>query len=129
MIQTSIKDKSDYLKGLLVLSKKDRSLSSEERTIVKEAGNRLGFASDFINESLFNLLQNKNIAEEPIQFSNKEMAETFISDGLAICFCDTENPAEELNWLKKVAEINQIDLRWLENEITKKRKLKIRNLK
>jgi hypothetical protein len=122
-MQPNIKDKSDFLKGLLVLAKKDRNLSLEERSILKNAGNKYGFASEFIEESLFHLLQNRHLSEEPIKFSDNEMARDFISEGLKLAFCDNENPSSELSWLKQVAEINQVELTWLENEINRIRKI------
>jgi hypothetical protein len=124
-MQPNIKDKSDFLKGLLVLAKKDRSLSDEEKIILKSAGNKYGFASEFIEESLFHLLQNRHISEEPIKFSDNEIAKNFLSEGLKLAFCDNENPISELSWLKQVAEINHIELKWLEKEISQFKKIKL----
>lgn len=119
------KDKSDYIKGLLVLAKKDRSLTNEEKSILKDIGNKLGFASEFIDESLFHLLQNPNISEEPVKFSSMDIARTFIQEGLRLAYCDTENPIDELNWLKQVAEINNIDINWFEKEISRNKNLNV----
>ena len=121
-MQINVKDKSDFIKGLLVLAKKDRSLTTEEKSILKNAGSKYGFASEFIDESLFHLLQNPHITEEPIKFSNNEVAKNFLLEGLKLAFCDTENPTSELKWLKEVAEINHIDFNWLEKEINQNKK-------
>jgi hypothetical protein len=119
------KDKSDYIKGMLVLAKKDRSLTNEEKSILKDIGNKLGFASEFIDESLFHLLQNPNISEEPVKFSDKEIAKTFIQEGLKLAYCDTEDPFAEIKWLKEVAEINKVDIKWFEKEISRNKNQKV----
>jgi hypothetical protein len=119
------KDKSDYIKGLLVLAKKDRSLTNEEKSILKEIGNKLGFASEFIDESLFHLLQNPNISEEPVKFSDVDLAKTFIQEGIKLAYCDTKNPLDELKWLKEVAEINMVDIKWFEKEIIRNKNQKV----
>jgi hypothetical protein len=124
-MQTNVKDKSDYIKGLLVLAKKDRNLTSEERLILKDAGAKLGFASEFIDESIFNLLKNPNISEEPIKFSDINIAKTFISEGLKLAYCDTEDPTHELRWLKEVVEVNKIESKWFEREIAKNKKYQL----
>jgi hypothetical protein len=115
----NIKDKSDFIKGLLVLAKKDRNLTNEEKSILKDVGNKLGFASEFIDESLFHLLQNPNISEEPVKFSDVDIARTFLQEGLKLAYCDTEDPSVELKWLNEVAKVNNIDIKWFEKEIDK----------
>jgi hypothetical protein len=115
----NIKDKSDFIKGLLVLAKKDRNLTNEEKSILKDVGNKLGFASEFIDESLFHLLQNPNISEEPVKFSDVDIARTFLQEGLKLAYCDTEDPYVELKWLNEVAKVNNIDIKWFEKEIDK----------
>jgi hypothetical protein len=115
----NIKDKSDFIKGLLVLAKKDRNLTNEEKSILKDVGNKLGFASEFIDESLFHLLQNPNISEEPVKFSDVDIARTFLQEGLKLAYCDTEDPSVELKWLNEVAKVNNIDIKWFEEEIDK----------
>ena len=58
-----IKDRSNYLKGLLIVAKKDNKLAETEKTILKDFALKLGFASDFYNETIMNLLSNKYIDE------------------------------------------------------------------
>ncbi len=53
-MQISEIDKGKYLRGLLVLSKKDRQLTNEEKNIVKEVGANLGYDSEFIQEIIRN---------------------------------------------------------------------------
>jgi hypothetical protein len=112
-------DKGQYLRGLLVLSKKDRQLTLEEKNIVKEVGSYLGYDSEFIQESVQNILRNKYVKEEPVVFSSQEAAKHFIRDGLKLSFCDSENPVEELKYITKVAELNKIDSKWINSEISR----------
>ncbi|RJP74256.1 MAG: hypothetical protein C4539_00430 [Ignavibacteriales bacterium] len=112
-------DKGKYLRGLLVLSKKDRQLTMEEKNIVKEVGSYLGYDAEFIQESIQNILSNKYVKDEPVVFSSEEAAKHFINDGLKLSFCDTENPVEELKYITKVAELNKIDSKWFSSEISR----------
>ncbi len=112
-------DKGKYLRGLLVLSKKDRQLTQEEKNIVKEVGSYLGYDSEFIQESIQNILNNKYVKDEPVVFSTEEIARHFINDGLKLSFCDTETPVEELKYITKVAELNKIDSAWFDSEISR----------
>lgn len=116
-------DKGRYLRGLLILSKKDRQLSQEEKDIVKEVGSYLGYDSEFIQESIQNILRNKYVKDEPVIFSSKEVAEHFINDGLKLSFCDSESPVEELEYMTKVAELNKIDTEWFNSKISKYSKI------
>ena len=72
-------DKSSYLRGLLVLAKKDNLVSESEKRIILDAGKRLGFSTDFCEEILFTILDNECICDEPIQFKNKTVAKSFIA--------------------------------------------------
>ena len=48
-------DKSNYLKGLLILAKKDNQLRDSEKNIIRSVAQRLGFSKDFYEETLQNL--------------------------------------------------------------------------
>ena len=56
-------DKSNYLKGLLITARKDKILAESEKKIIRKIGERLGFSSDFYEETLNNLLRNKYLVE------------------------------------------------------------------
>jgi hypothetical protein len=70
-------DRSNYLKGLLITARRDNQLAESEITIIKKLAARLGFSSDFFEETISHLLENKYITEEPIKFSNQEIAKSF----------------------------------------------------
>ncbi|HRI46122.1 MAG TPA: hypothetical protein PK559_03365 [Ignavibacteriaceae bacterium] len=111
-------DKSEYLKGLLILARKNNSLDEKEKTVIRNVANRLGFSKDFYEDTLKYLMSNKYITEEPIKFSNPSIAKLFIKDGLELAYSDNELCEKELNWLKSIAKENQLAVDWLMESIT-----------
>ena len=110
-------DRSNYLKGLFITAKLDKELSSKEKDILKNISDKLGFASDFYQESIRSLLTNKYIKEEPIIFSDEEIARSFLSDAIKLVCCNDKITKEEVDWLKKTALTNNIETNLVENEI------------
>ena len=92
-------DRSSYLKGLLITARKDNQLTESEISMIKKFATRLGFSSDFFNETISNLLENKFITEEPIKFSRQDIAKSFIEDGLKLALSDNVIGKDELSWL------------------------------
>jgi hypothetical protein len=109
-------DRSNYLKGLLIVAKKDNKLADIEKSIIKTFSEKLGFASDFCDEVIRNLLANKYIDESPLKFSEKKIAQSFVTDGLRLAYVNNKIPDQELNWLKTTALINGIDEKWFEEK-------------
>ena len=89
-MEIPIKDKSNYLKGLLIVAKKDKQLADSEKRIIRGIGEKLGFASDFYEDVLKDLLSNEYILEDPIKFSNIKIAKSFIDDGLKLAYSDNK---------------------------------------
>lgn len=110
-------DRSNYLKGLLITARKDKQLSETEISIIKKIANRLGFSSDFFEETISNLLHNKYITEEPIKFSRQDIAESFLEDGLKLALSDETITEDETNWLKNTAKENGIDEDWVNKKM------------
>lgn len=110
-------DRSSYLKGLLITARKDNQLSETEISIIKKIATRLGFSSDFFEETISNLLHNKYITEEPIKFSRQDIAKSFIEDGLKLALSDDNITEDESNWLKATAKENGIDEVWVDKKI------------
>jgi hypothetical protein len=108
-------DKSNYLKGLLIVAKKDRQLADSERKIIRKIAERLGFAPDFYEETLRNLLLNEYILENPIKFAHKKIAESFIEDGLRLAFSDENATDSEIDYLRATALANDLDDTWFSN--------------
>lgn len=110
-------DKSNYLKGLLIIARKDNQLAESEKNILKSKAKKLGFASDFYEETIKNLLVNTHINDEPIKFSNEKIASSFILDGLRLAFSDKKINEAEMEWLKATTLKNSIDQNWFEKEL------------
>jgi tellurite resistance protein len=111
-------DRSNYLKGLLITARKDNQLAESEIIIIKKLATRLGFSSDFFEETISHLLENKYITEEPIKFSNQDIAQSFIEDGLKLALSDGAINDDEINWLKETAKENSISQGWLNKKLT-----------
>jgi hypothetical protein len=111
-------DKSEYLKGLLILARRNNSLDEKEKLVIRNVANRLGFSKDFYEDTLKYLLSNKYITEEPIKFSNPNIARLFVKDGLELAYSDNELCERELNWLKSIVIENKLEVDWLMENIS-----------
>jgi hypothetical protein len=110
-------DRSNYLKGLFITAKLDKELSQKEKDILKKISDKLGFASDFYNETVKSLLTNKYIKEEPITFSDKEIAKSFLQDAIQLACANNFVTEAEIKWLKNTAEVNQINNELIDKEL------------
>lgn len=117
IMQLTQLDKSSYLKGLLIVAKKDERLTDFEKKFLKSIASKLGFASDFYESTIRSLLSNKYIPENPIKFSEKMIAESFITDGIKLALKDNKLSDKELEWLKLTASENQLDDDWFANHV------------
>jgi uncharacterized tellurite resistance protein B-like protein len=116
-MEIPIKDKSNYLKGLLIVAKKDKQLADSEKKIIRGIGEKLGFAPDFYEDVLKDLLSNEYILEDPIKFSNLKIAKSFIDDGLKLAYSDHKISEVEINWLRETAKHNDIDGKWFNDKL------------
>lgn len=110
-------DRSNYLKGLLITARKDNQLSETEIAIIKKIATRLGFSLDFFNETISNLLENKYITEEPIKFSEQNIAQSFIEDALKLALSDDSISENETVWLRETARENGLDKEWFNKKM------------
>lgn len=101
-------DKSNYLKGLLIVARLDERLIDRERDQIRNVATRLGFSKDFYEETLKNLMINENISDNPLMFSSSAIAEIFLNEALNLAYADNELSKVELDWLRRTAEINGI---------------------
>lgn len=103
-------DAGNYLKGLMLLIRKDHEVTEAEKSLLKRIGKSLGFEQEFCENTIDQILNNKFVEDTPPVFKEKELAVKFIKDGLAVIFSDDKiHPAEE-NWLIAAAEKNDIDI-------------------
>jgi hypothetical protein len=104
-----ILDKSNYLKGLLLLCRKDNLVAKEEKDILISIGKELGFEKRFCENAVKEIMENEYIIDLPPKFSNKELAEKFLEDGVRLAMADKCLHLFELQWLAQTAEINEIE--------------------
>ena len=116
-MEITVIDRSNYLKGLLITARKDNQLSESEKKIIRSIAERLGFASDFYEDTLKTLLANKYIQEDPIKFSHKKIAESFVTDGLKLAFSDNSDTNFEIDWLKRTAGTNDLNDEWFNKKL------------
>lgn len=103
------KDRSEFLRGFLILIRKDKIISEHERNMTIVIGKHFGFAEDFCIESLDTLLENEFISEEPPVFSNSIIADYFVTESYRIISQIHPLGENEIRWLIKVAEVNKIN--------------------
>ncbi len=111
-------DKSNYLRGLLILIGKDNKLSEDEREMFMKLSTALGFSSDFCEKAMNEILENEYIKVDPPKFSNIEIAKIFLIDGIKLANADNELHSKELSWLNSVAMVNEIESPKISTNIT-----------
>ncbi len=109
-------DRSSYLKGLLIIAKKDNVLAEAEESIIRQLAKRLGFSESFYEETLQSLLSNDYLSEDPLKFSDEKLSHSFIIDGLMLAYSDNVLDEREIDWLRQTAELNNINIQWFEDK-------------
>ena len=110
-------DKSSYLKGLLIIAKKDNVLAEAEESIIRQLAKRLGFSSSFYEGILQSLLSNDYLSEDPLKFSEVKLSHSFIIDGLMLAYSDSVLDEREIDWLRQTADLNNINISWFEDKV------------
>lgn len=121
-MKLSTLDKSNYFKGLLLLIKKDKRVSDNEREIMIKFGKTLGFDKDFYESAIESILFNEYVLDNPPVFSQPQIAESFIIDGLKVAYSDREAADSEINWLKTISDKNSLSSDWFNQQISKLQK-------
>lgn len=120
-------DKSNYLRGLLVISRMDYNVSNTEKLAMIRISKILGFDPHFCSEAVEELTTNLYISETPPIFSDKELAKSFLSDSLLLIFTDGDLHFNELRWLVNTAKVNNIEKRFLLTLVENMKKAKKSN--
>ena len=113
----SLLDRSNYYKGLLILTGKDRIIDPRERALMLQIGMILDFEKRFCEAAIDSLLDNEYITDEPVIFSSRGIAESFLRDGIRMALVDNEIHPQERAWLESMAQANGIVGGWLNAEI------------
>lgn len=122
-MKLDIKDKSNYLKGLLVLIGKDKKISTDEGDFIMNVGKTLGFDQKFCEEAISTLLENEYISDDPPKFSDENFARSFIEDGISVSITDDELTNMEVDYLKSIAAKNSVDESWFDEKLLKAKKI------
>jgi hypothetical protein len=110
-------DRSNYVKGLLLLIGKDNRITDSERDFLHKIGSALSFDKKFIESAINELFDNEYLGNEPPVFSRKQYAEAFLRDAIQLTLVDNDLSDEEFDWLKSIAVANNISHGWLINEL------------
>jgi hypothetical protein len=116
-MKISLLDRSLYLKGMMLLIRKDREISPEEKNMALQIGKILGFEEKFCENVIKELMDNKYIIDVPPHFSTPDIAGCFIRDGLKLSFVDGQIHQKEFLWLKAVAHTNALEDAWFDDAV------------
>jgi hypothetical protein len=109
---SSIVDRSNYLRALIILIKQDKNVWDHEMKLFFEEGSSLGFEKNFCENSLNNLLLNINIDPKPPMFFDKKIAEKLLIKGIQVINDDIKIHPEKLAFLEVIASINGLLQVW-----------------
>jgi hypothetical protein len=101
-------DKSNYLRGLIILVGIDKQNNENKRKIIKEVAKILGFNQDFVENSLNEIYENKYINKDPPKFSNQVITEIFIRDGIGLASVNKVLHLHDIKWLLNTAVKNNL---------------------
>ena len=101
-------DTSNYLRGLLVLIRKDKIVHKNEKQLMLEIGEKLGFKSEIYIKTVDEFLAKKNIDDTPPKFSSMKVSLRFIEEAISMAFIDNYFHLQEFSWLNEVAKVNKI---------------------
>ncbi|MBL7994619.1 hypothetical protein JNM05_04535 [bacterium] len=115
----SLIDRSNYLRGLLILIRKDRKISGPEKDMMMRIGKALDFNEEFCEKAIHEILDNEYITDEPPVFESHSLSMMFIRDGLRLGLCDHDAlHAKEEEWLKRTAKMNGLDSAWFDEQVS-----------
>lgn len=107
-----ILDKSNYLRGLLVLIGKSRNICEQDIKIFLEEGSSLGYEKEFCQTALKESIGNRYLEKEPPRFFNVKFAYNFILKGIDILGAKKIIHPEAVRFLESVAIENDFVDEW-----------------
>jgi len=118
-MQLSYKDTSNFLLGLLILIRKDNFIHQNERDLMVEFGEYLGFEKDIYKPVVDGFLSKKKINGTPPKFSSEQITFHFLEEAIKMAFVDDYFHVAELKWLNEVAKSNNISKAEVKTRIDK----------
>jgi hypothetical protein len=116
-MRIALVDRSNYYRGLLVLTGRDRIIDPRERELMLRIGKMLDFEKRLCEATIDDLLVNPHLMKEPVVFSSPLVAECFFRDAVRLAMVDGEINPQELRWLRRVAQDNGRTDKWLHSMI------------
>lgn len=111
------KDKSNYLMGFLILIRNEGSLATSNKNLVENLANILGYNHYFVEYSMTEIYENKNLIQNPPEFSNHIFAEIFIRDSMRLIFKNNILNLNAIRWLLEVTQRNNLSKQWFYLEL------------
>ncbi len=105
-------DTSNYFRGLLMLAGSEKQITQNEKSLLKKIGDLLGFNHTFTDAAINNFVNNKYANAEIPQFSNTDIAELFIKDGIRLAFTNDILKIQQIDWLMAFAIENKLSKQW-----------------
>lgn len=121
-------DKSNYLRGQIILIRLDRVISEYEKVAIVRMAKILDLSSEFCSDVIEELIYNPYLSQGPPVFSRKEIGESFLDDAIKLAYSDGNLHLDEKKWIKSIATCNRIESGyWLQKlkifkELSKKNK-------
>ena len=110
-------DTSNFLRGLLILIKKDNIIHEKEIELLNKFGEVLGFEEEFYKTAVKEFLTKRNIDSSIPKFSSNKVTIQFINDSIKMGFVDNYFHIKEIEWLYDVANKNKIPSTFLDKKI------------
>ncbi len=112
-------DTGNFLRGLLILIKKDNIIHQKEVELLNKMGKQLGFDREIYESAVNEFLLKKNIDSTVPRFSSLKVSIEFINDSIKMGFVDNYFHVKELEWLYEVAKKNKIPSSFVNKKLAK----------
>ena len=110
-------DKNNYLMGFLILIKFERNFSESNKILIKNVANILEYNHYYVEHSVNEIPENKNLILDPPKFSNRALAEIFIRDSMRLTIKNDILNLHVIKWLLKFSEKNDLSKEWFYLEL------------
>lgn len=116
-MRLDLKDRSNYLKGMLILAKKKKNVGTTSEISIRHIIKILDFNKEVINGSIKAIMINKYLTEDPLEFSNYNIAKSFLKNCIHIAFSDGSLNFNQVEWMVSAAKKNNLSKQWIFLEI------------
>ena len=116
-MEISFQDRSNYFNGTLLLMGREVLAEESEKNSVRRLGKILDFEPQFCEYVISHFLDDTFTIQEPVKFSNPEIAKIFIRDGIKICFANQAVKVSKVEMLYKIAVGNHLSAKWFAREL------------